>query len=104
MMIHHNEKSKNTGRISFLSLTHKVPPIICDNFKFCLFFKNNKGMIFHKNCLLADNSHEISYLIFFRKLRKMVQNLSSADVVIGNLRVKKNRMKLSIMGIKNDIS
>ena len=45
-------------------------------------------MIFHENRLLADNSHEISYLIFFRKLEKMSQNLSSAAVVIGALRVK----------------
>ena len=43
-------------------------------------------MIFHENCLLADNSHEISYL-FFKKLGKMSQNLSSAVVVIGALRV-----------------
>ena len=33
--------------------------------------------------LLADDSHEISYHIFFRKLRKMLQNLSPAAVVIG---------------------
>ena len=45
-------------------------------------------MIFHENCLLADDSHEISYLIFFRKLGEMSQNLSSAAVVIGVLRVK----------------
>ena len=45
-------------------------------------------MIFHENCLLADNSHEISCLIFFRKLGMMSQNLSSAAVVIGALRVK----------------
>ena len=45
-------------------------------------------MIFHGNRLLADDSHEISYLIFFRKLRKMSQNLSSAAVVIGALRIK----------------
>ena len=44
-------------------------------------------MIFHENCLLADNSHEISYLIF-SKIRKDVANLSSAAVVIGALRVK----------------
>ena len=43
-------------------------------------------MIFHENCLLADNSKEISYLIFFQKLGKMLQNLSSAAVVIGALR------------------
>ena len=44
-------------------------------------------MIFHENRLLADDSHEISYLIFFRKLGKMSQNLSSAAVVIGAIRV-----------------
>ena len=44
-------------------------------------------MIFGENCLLADNSHEISYLIFF-EIRKSVPNLSSAAVVIGTLRVK----------------
>ena len=45
-------------------------------------------MIFHENCLLAGNSHEISYLIFFQKIGKMSENLSSAAVVIGALRVK----------------
>ena len=44
-------------------------------------------MIFHEN-LLADDSHGISYLIFFRKFRKMLQNLSSATAVIGALRVE----------------
>ena len=44
-------------------------------------------MIFHENRLLADDSHEISYFILFRKLGKMSQNLSSAAVVIGALRV-----------------
>ena len=44
-------------------------------------------MIFYENCLLADNSHEIPYLIFFRKLG----NLSSAAVVIGALRVNVNK-------------
>ena len=43
-------------------------------------------MIFHENHLLADNSHVISYLIFV-ELRKMSQNLSSAEVVIGALTV-----------------
>ena len=33
-------------------------------------------MIFHENRLLADDSHEISYLIFFENLEKMSQNLS----------------------------
>ena len=42
-------------------------------------------MIFHENRLLADDSHEISYQIFVRKLGKMWQNLLSAAVVIGAL-------------------
>ena len=45
-------------------------------------------MIFHENRLLADDSHEISYLIFFENWEKFSQNLSSATVVIGTLRVK----------------
>ena len=44
-------------------------------------------MIFHENRLLADDSHVISYLIFFQKLGKLSQNLSSAEVVIGAVRV-----------------
>ena len=51
-------------------------------------------MIFHENRLLAVNSHEISYLIFFRKLRKRLQNLTSAAVVIGALRVKNGGKKV----------
>ena len=43
-------------------------------------------MIFHEYRLLALDSHEISYLSF-QKLGKMLQNLSSAAVVIGYLRV-----------------
>ena len=54
-------------------------------------------MIFHENGLLADDSHEISYLIFFENW-----DLSSAAVVIAPittatddksqfLRVNKNR-------------
>ena len=39
---------------------------------------------------VADDSHEISYLIFFRKLEKMPQNLSSAAVVIGILSIEAN--------------
>ena len=44
-------------------------------------------MIFHENCLLADNSHEIWYLISFKNLGNMSQNLSSAAVMICALRV-----------------
>ena len=49
-------------------------------------------MIFHA----ADDSHEISYLIFCRKLGKMSRNLSSAAVVIGALRVKRLLHSLSL--------
>ena len=45
-------------------------------------------MIFHESRLLADDSHETSYL-FFRKLGKMSQNVSSAAVVIDALRVNR---------------
>ena len=45
-------------------------------------------MIFHENHLLADDSGVISYLNFCRKVGKMSQNMSSAAVVIGALRVK----------------
>ena len=44
-------------------------------------------MIFHDNGLLANDCHEISYLIFFQNLRKISQNLLSAAVVICALRV-----------------
>ena len=44
-------------------------------------------MIFHENRLLADESHEIAFLIFL-ELAKMSKNLSAAAVVIGALRVK----------------
>ena len=44
-------------------------------------------MIFNENRLPADDSHEISYLILFKKSGKMSQNLSSAAVVIGALRI-----------------
>ena len=63
----------------FHLLTHKAPPTIYT--KFCCFFKNNqKGMIFHENCLLADNSHEISYLFF------TCVALAKAGLVVGPLR------------------
>ena len=46
-------------------------------------------MLFHEIDLLANYSHEISCLIL-EKIGKMSQNLSSAAVVIGALRVKIN--------------
>ena len=47
-------------------------------------------MIFHENRLLADDSQEISYGFFFSKIWKMSQNMSSATVVTGALRVNYN--------------
>ena len=41
-------------------------------------------MIFHENCLLADDSHEISYLIFFENWERC-RKFASAAVVIGAL-------------------
>ena len=43
-------------------------------------------MIVHENRLLADDFHEISYF-FFSKIVRMWQNVSSAAVVIGALKV-----------------
>ena len=44
-------------------------------------------MIFHEIRLLADNSHEISFLISFENYERCKIKLSSAAVVIGALRV-----------------
>ena len=44
-------------------------------------------MIFHENRLPADDSLVISYLIYVENWEKMSQNMSSAAVVIGALRV-----------------
>ena len=45
-------------------------------------------MTFHENHLLADDSHVISLTLFLSKIGKTLQNVSSAAVVIGALRVK----------------
>ena len=54
-------------------------------------------MVFHENRLLAaDDSHELSHLIFFsQKFGKGSQNLSTAAVVIGALRVNVSMSCLS---------
>ena len=51
----------STRLLSGHRFTLKAPPIICSRqqFQILLFC-----MIFHENLLLADDSHEISYLIF----------------------------------------
>ena len=45
-------------------------------------------MLLHGNRLLADDSHKISYLIFVENSEKSRKNVSSAEVLIGTLRVK----------------
>ena len=67
-------------------------------------------MIFHENRLLADDSHEY-HTLFFQKLGKMSQNVSSAAVVIDALGVKRGSkqklpnslvlMTMTIMVIKS---
>ena len=59
-------------------LTLKAPPIICSRrqFKILLLFQNNKlGMMFHENRLLADDSHEISFIISFKRCHKICRLL-----------------------------
>ena len=58
-------------------------------------------MIYHENRLLADDSHEIPYLIFFQKLGKMPQNGSSAAVMIGALRAKSCQVLTNGMAPQN---
>ena len=48
-------------------------------------------MIFHENHLLADDSHEISFLIFLKNWEKIMQDLSSAAVVIGASMFKREK-------------
>ena len=49
------------------NLTLKAPITTAADDKFCEIFPNfqKKGMIFHENCLPADNSHEISCFICY---------------------------------------
>ena len=68
------------------TLTLKAPPINCSRRQFQILPPFQKLEIRHdiyKNRLLADDSHEIPYLIVFPKFGKMLQNLPSAAVVIG---------------------
>ena len=52
-------------------------------------------MIFNENCLLADDSHEIAYLIFSKIRNDVLKKLSSAAVLIGALRVKEHFLYLA---------
>ena len=52
----------------FFTLTLKAPITTAADDKFCnifLNFRKNKAMIFYKNRLPADDSHEMSYLICY---------------------------------------
>ena len=60
-------------------------------------------MVFHENRLLADDSHVISNLIFLSNIGENVENLSSAAVVIGALRVKVFNTSFS-MAVPNILS
>ena len=54
--------------MSKINLTLKAPITTAADDKFCdIFpiFRQKLGMIFHKNRLPADDSHEISYLICY---------------------------------------
>ena len=42
-------------------------------------------MTFHDNRLLADDPHEITYLIFSKIRKDVAKNLSSVAVVVGTL-------------------
>ena len=84
-MLQKRRQSKGNLHLNSYSATYNLQQKTISNF--AAFSKIKKlGMIFHENRLLADDSHEISYLFFF-KLRKMSQNLSFAAVIIGALRV-----------------
>ena len=52
---------------------------------------------------LADDSHEISRLVFFEKLNKKYFKMSSAEVVIGALRVNKSMLHHAYMLFVNII-
>ena len=56
-------------------LALKTPITTAADNKFCNIFPNFRkklGMVFHENCLPADDSHEISCLIcYFRKSDKI---------------------------------
>ena len=57
----------------------KMAPKVCSrrHFHILLLLKETKGLTFHVNLLLADDSHRMSRLIFTLKI-KITLNLSSA--------------------------
>ena len=72
------------------TLTHKAPSIICSKRQFQILPFFQKEQIRHDITWESSAGRQFSWNIipyFFRKLRKVLQNLSSAAVVIGALRV-----------------
>ena len=61
---------------------------ICNSNSYFI-FQRKYVLTFHVNCLLGDNSHEMSRIIFFEKKIKML----SAAVETGPLRVKTGKIK-----------
>ena len=60
-------------------------------------------MIFHENRLRADDSHEISYLIFSKSGKDVEKYFTSAAVMIGALRVDNLflfQFVLTVLGFK----
>ena len=55
-------------------------------------------MMFHENCLLADDSHEISSLIS-TEIRKNITEFVVSAVVIGALRVKMGAICIKMVGL-----
>ena len=67
--------------ITCIYLTLKAPITTAADDKFCNIFpsfRQKLGMIFHENCLPADDSHEISYLICYFWKKQHNFKLSSA--------------------------
>ena len=59
---------------------------VCDIF--LNFQKNTVGLIFHENCLPADNSHEISCLVYYFWKSSKIGNCRLLQIIGGTLWVK----------------
>ena len=62
-----------------LALYGPITKAADDILKYIFFFQRKLDLIFHVNCLLADNSHEMSSLIFSENSREMT--VSSAAIL-----------------------
>ena len=83
---------KNACKISqHVELTLKAPITTVAAIKFCnifLNFQKKQGMIYHENCLPADNSHEISCLICYFWKGGNIWNCCLLQIIGDALRVK----------------